>query len=760
MNHARIHGDPFGSGPEAGQLRNFLRSATAAGMKCSLSLSGVPERVPLAGEREIPLTDGSRNWTVGTGLPSAEIDLIMSAAQAFVCSTAPLLVFAPESEIADAQRLAGLEWPRACAVVAAGCSTSSEDLISRVRGELRWAGTENPRHALSEWQLRSWIDLPFTSVAESLIVHVAEDSFAGGTDLMVAAFVQRLAPSGRRLRLVLPTASPATLASLRSELGPFVDQVEICCEPFAPVHVCDAAAIVLPMRQCSNTNTLVLALASGRPVCASRFKATADVLDGRGIVHAIGGRNVDENAEHDAFFAPHPGSLIHAIEQSLEEGAPSSTGHRARGHVVAELTQARPACAPPVVPSLRDSRPTVVLEAPIFETSSTAELTLATAVALQQRGVVDLRIVPTAPFRHDLTWLRQRAPQLESNLCRNPGRVDLWLSAGWPARAQRPDCRTWALRIDWEFGALPMELTPHATQEADLAIVHSEHVYRTMTAAGRPMSSVKVVPHGVDPVMTETAEPSQQILAFKGDMPAVLFCGGLVWRKGFDVFLQAVLAARAAGNEFVVIVKSIGSDQHYGRTNLAALLDRFGKTPGTPPLMVVEDDLTREQLASVYTACDLMLHPYRGEGFCMPVLEARACGLPVLATGGGATDILMQGPGATKLTADRRAVDMPGAHISMPWVLEPDGVAAGEDLCSVLADLPEQQRAARQVAPAMREAFTWDHAAMEIEECAGIGLRKRSVTELGKEPVVTLQALPPRVGATTPPDPVHPLRSS
>ena len=37
------------------------------------------------------------------------------------------------------------------------------------------------------------------------------------------------------------------------------------------------------------------------------------------------------------------------------------------------------------------------------------------------------------------------------------------------------------------------------------------------------------------------------------------------------------------------------------------------------------------RLAAIYRACDALLHPYRGEGFCLPVLEARACGLPVAA---------------------------------------------------------------------------------------------------------------------------------
>ena len=43
-------------------------------------------------------------------------------------------------------------------------------------------------------------------------------------------------------------------------------------------------------------------------------------------------------------------------------------------------------------------------------------------------------------------------------------------------------------------------------------------------------------------------------------------------------------------------------------------------------------------MAALYRSCDVLVHPYRGEGFAMPVLEAMASGLPVVVTAGGPTD--------------------------------------------------------------------------------------------------------------------------
>ncbi len=743
MNPVRVHGDPFGEAPSSMLLRSFLRLAIGNGCRCALSLSGVRPRPARPGEREVRLTDGARDLAVPTRLPATEVDFLLRCADQAVAATAPVVVFAEPGQRTDSARLAALEWPLAATVVTARDGVQADDLLERLRAELRWAGLENPPHALTERELLPWSSLP-PREPNGPFVHVGNGDFADGTDLVIAAWLAHGAATGRRLRIVAPALDePAAIALQTAARTAPAGALELVRSGFEPAHARDAAAIVLPWRRCGATRTLVQALASGRPVVSSLAPGCADVLGRVGTALPVGGRLVPAEAGEPAHFAPHPRALAAALQRIAgEPAAVDAIGSRARRHVVENLTADRPAAPPrPARPVLRRARQSIVLEAPFFETSSSAELSIETARALLRRGDVDVFCVPTVPFHADLAALRLRAPELEATFVPPPAEVDLWLSSGWPVRATRPGCRLHALRVDWEYGALPLELTPHVTQTADMVVVHSEHVFRVLQAAGRPQSGLCLVPHGVDAALHAAAPPDPAILAWKGHRPAVLFCGGLIWRKGFDVFLHAALAAKRSGADFCIVVKTVGHAHHYGRCHLGELAARFRATPGTPPLLLVEQDLTRAQMASLYTACDLLLHPYRGEGFGLPVLEARACGLPVIATAGGATDHLMAGPGATRIPSARRELELPGAHVSQPWILEPSPEAAGELLATALRDLPTQRTAAVAFADKVRSAFPWDAAAESLVKLATAGMARRQVvlpSAPRPEPVVEL----------------------
>ncbi len=131
------------------------------------------------------------------------------------------------------------------------------------------------------------------------------------------------------------------------------------------------------------------------------------------------------------------------------------------------------------------------------------------------------------------------------------------------------------------------------------------------------------------------------------------------------------------------------------------------------------DDLLEPDLVRLYAGCDVLVHPYRGEGFGLPVLEAMACGKPVVVTAGGPTDEFVPPAAGWKIPArvsyfERETVgDL--ATAGRPWWLEPDAGALAAILKSVVADAAERQKrgeAARRAAL----GWTWTRTVAAVED--------------------------------------------
>lgn len=515
MTHVRLHGDPFGDGAVSSALRSFLWRAQGSGLRVHLSLAAVPPRAPEPGERSVALDDGLRRWTTSTRLPEEAVERLLAAARVDVAATAPVLTFATSALLEDAARLAGLAWPQACAVVPARCDLTSEELLARLKAELRWASTDASLLGVPELQLRPWLALERST--STCCVHVADDVFACGTDLVIETFAAHFAGRGRRLRLVLPNTPKETVTDLLALAGAAASEIDVDRGAFSPEHVRDAAAIVQPYRRLTDPAHLVSALASGCPVVAARFAATAPLLASEAVAFSVGGRHAREGRIGCAYFAPDPRALRAAWAAALAEASPSRVGRRARTHVVDALQTDRPAAPPPPVHRARPGRPLVALEGPVFESSIDSERILEIGRALLARGNVDLCVVPRGSIRRDLAWLRERAPELESALSRNPGRVDLWLSTGSPSRADRPACRRWAVHVDAGRPAQPLALTPHVATEADVVVVPEERARRAVTSAGRAVTEVHVAPDAV--ALPDCAEAASSTQAEPGASP-------------------------------------------------------------------------------------------------------------------------------------------------------------------------------------------------------------------------------------------------
>ncbi len=689
----RVYGDPFAATEDSRAMRALIAAARRRGSRVAISMTAA--RGDDTG-RPVILTDGVRTFEVCTALSQPEIEVILECAQEAVASSAPLIAFGS----ADDALLAGLEFPDACMVSMGDRDADPDRVIDAVDAHMQ------------TWPLAvdSCVDAavlePVLGAAQPVeddrcVLHVcsADD---GDTRRVVERLTPKLSVLGWTLRLHDATDL------VRECVAQAGCEVEFTHGAIDASVLTGVRAVCLPGASAPSIEVLAVALASGRPLISARFGATAGVLGVPGVCLPIAGRIDDAGV-----FVPDDRTLERALARvATDLSACLEIAQRARRHVVESLASPRPSV--PLAEARPSERPLVVLEAPLFETSSSAHLTIETARALVRRDHVDVLLRPTVPFRGDLEAFTRRAPELVSRLTRRPPRADLWLSSGWPPRTARPDAATFALRIDQEYGALPTELTPHVTEEADRVVVHSSAVRRVVTDAGSPPERIATIPHGVDgSVFHDGVVPCPRVLDFKGARKAVLFVGGLIWRKGIDVVAKTMLETFRADDPVCLVVKSVGTATDYHGYHLAELVERMQKLPSAIPVLTIEDELEPSELAAVYRACDVLFHPYRGEGFGLPVLEARACGLPVVVTDGGSTDDFCTGPGAHRIPSVRRYVDLPEPHEGRPFVLEPDAAACPQLLIDALSDAA--RRAARDASRTVREERTWDASAAALE---------------------------------------------
>lgn len=185
----------------------------------------------------------------------------------------------------------------------------------------------------------------------------------------------------------------------------------------------------------------------------------------------------------------------------------------------------------------------------------------------------------------------------------------------------------------WDFGRFP-ERWVEKMDECDQIWVHSSWVRRNAVASGVDGRRVKVIPHGIDETVFK---PGGGRYALPTGRPfKFLFMGATVFRKGIDVLLEAYGRAFNAGDDVCLVIKDNPRDVFYSKIRYTDRIRALGKDKSYPELIYIDDYLSPGEMAALYRACDAGVFPYRAEGFCLPILEAMACGLPSIVPRYGA----------------------------------------------------------------------------------------------------------------------------
>jgi glycosyltransferase involved in cell wall biosynthesis len=184
----------------------------------------------------------------------------------------------------------------------------------------------------------------------------------------------------------------------------------------------------------------------------------------------------------------------------------------------------------------------------------------------------------------------------------------------------------------------------------DRFVVISREIDGQLAARGVPVHKRCVIPNGVDvkqfsPVAGEARKALRLQLGLPVETDLAVFAGRLAREKRLDQLLSIWPAVRACCP--------------------AARLLVLGSGPEEPALKRLAQELglgesvhwagAQSQVAPYLQAADLFVLPSSAEGLSVALLEALACGLPVVATSvGGAPDVIAHGENGWLIPAENR----------------------------------------------------------------------------------------------------------
>jgi len=192
------------------------------------------------------------------------------------------------------------------------------------------------------------------------------------------------------------------------------------------------------------------------------------------------------------------------------------------------------------------------------------------------------------------------------------------------------------------FGFLRMQVRVVKQLPAVLTVSHNSKI--DINAQMQvPLERLTVVPVGVDHTVFR---PYDDVVKIKGRL--MVTSSSDVPMKGLVPLLEAIAKLRAERDIDLIV---IGRPREKGR--VANALERLGLSDIVTTISGVSD----EQLARLYGEAEVAIVPSLYEGFSLPAIEAMSCGVPVVATTGGALPEVVGVNGETGLLVEPNSPD-------------------------------------------------------------------------------------------------------
>jgi glycosyltransferase involved in cell wall biosynthesis len=189
------------------------------------------------------------------------------------------------------------------------------------------------------------------------------------------------------------------------------------------------------------------------------------------------------------------------------------------------------------------------------------------------------------------------------------------------------------------FGRLNFWFLSHADHFIAISSVLKKELVRQGLSAERCHTIVNGVDTRLFPPVSGSSRSASRGKIGIGDEIVILFVGVIDYRKGVDILLQAFqpIATRYPKTKLLLVGPKNRDDAKAGY---------YGKIKSLVVDLAIGDRVDfrpyADDVAAYYHAADIFVLPSRQEGMANVVLEAMACGTPVIATRISGTEDIIQ----------------------------------------------------------------------------------------------------------------------
>jgi glycosyltransferase involved in cell wall biosynthesis len=227
---------------------------------------------------------------------------------------------------------------------------------------------------------------------------------------------------------------------------------------------------------------------------------------------------------------------------------------------------------------------------------------------------------------------------------------------------------------------------------------HYRHVFVNSAEVRDRVDTAKLLPSGTAEVLHPGVDTNMREFTLGRGRTQFLAAGRIMWQKNLELAIDALQLVRARGHDVELVIA--GAVDVKSQPYLQALRERSAHLPVTFHVGVTDDTLV-----ALMSAARALLFTAPNEDFGMVLLEAMACGTPVIAVDRG---------GPREIVTDADGWLVPANH---------------EDFANaMLESMADRGYASRQAAARRRaETFGWDCFTRRVDDVMSAVAEGRTV---------------------------------